>query len=177
MTVRAGEPFDTGRAVSDVEELLGAPLPEHGPTVAEGDPDTGEWSRTRGGGFLIAPIWESEDLTGVYGSEWEAASETAESHLDSLTRELERRWGGHRKVSMRVPLFRRRSGEPVPPLFGALCDEDCYGDLAVWGPVRAGGAVPGARRWVGVSLNQSDGDAPMIMVVVVSDSPVTEPEE
>jgi hypothetical protein len=29
-------------------------------------------------------------------------------------------------------------------------------------------------RWVGVSLNQCDGDAPMILVAVVTDRPVVE---
>ncbi|MER8087412.1 hypothetical protein ACFVZR_31130 [Streptomyces sp. NPDC058316] len=54
----------------------------------------------------------------------------------------------------------------MPPLYRALCDRDCLGDLAVWGPV--------AGRWVAVSLNQSDGDAPMVIVAVVADRPVVE---
>lgn len=40
------------------------------------------------------------------------------------------------------------------------------GDLAVWGPVDG--------RWVAVSLDQCDGDAPMILVAVVADRPIVE---
>ncbi|QHW33819.1 hypothetical protein GZH47_25490 [Paenibacillus rhizovicinus] len=59
---------------------------------------------------------------------------------------------------------------PTMTLFQALLDKDCYGDLAVWEPVSA-------RRWVAVSVGHSDGDAPMIMVAVVCDQPITELEE
>ncbi|MGP3984228.1 hypothetical protein [Streptomyces sp. KR80] len=48
MTARAGEAFETGRAVSDVEALLAEPVPAAGPTVDEGEPVTGEWTVTRG---------------------------------------------------------------------------------------------------------------------------------
>ncbi|MEV4973669.1 hypothetical protein [Streptomyces scopuliridis] len=171
MTVRAGEAFETGRAVSDVEALLVAPVPAAGPTTGEGDPVTGEWSTTSGAGFRIVPLWESDDLVGVYAPEWNEAEEAAEAYLARLVAELDRRWGAHRRVSMRVPLFRKLAGEPMPALFQALCDEDCLGDLTVWGPVSAG------RRWVAVSVNQCDGDAPMIMTAVVSDRPITELEE
>ncbi|MFJ6194933.1 hypothetical protein [Micromonospora sp. NPDC092111] len=160
--------------MSDVEELVAGPVPAAGPTVAEGDPDTGEWTGTRGGGFRVIPLWESDALTGVYGPEWGEREERAEEQLASLVRELARRWGAHGRVSMRVPLFRNQAGEPMPPLFQSLCDADCYGDLAVWGPVPTG---PDAdRRWVAVSVNQSDGDAPMVMAAVVSDQPITELE-
>jgi hypothetical protein len=64
----------------------------------------------------------------------------------------------------------------MPPLFQALCDNDSYGDLTVWGPVPVGGE-DGADRWVGVSVGHSDGDAPLVMVAVVSDRPITELEE
>ncbi|MFE2942099.1 hypothetical protein ACFXKG_24075 [Streptomyces sp. NPDC059255] len=168
MTARIGETFETARAVSDVLALLAAPVSADGPTAGEGDPVTGEWRVTRGEGFLIAPLWESDGLVGVYERAWTDAEQAAQGHLDSLVAELTKRWGPHRRVAMHVPLFRKQAGEPMPPLFQALSDEDCYGDLSVWGPV---GESP---RWVGVSVNQCDGDAPMIVVAVVSDRAVTE---
>jgi hypothetical protein len=161
--------------VSDIEALLAEPVPAAGPTVSEGEPDTGEWTVTRGEGFLIIPLWESESLTGVYEPEWNEVEETAEGYLADLVQELYRRWGSHRKVAMHVPLFRKQADEPMPPLFQALCDKDLLGDLAVWGPVAAG--PDAGARWVAVSINQCDGDAPMIMTVVVSDRPITDLEE
>ncbi|MFJ5722837.1 hypothetical protein [Streptomyces sp. NPDC093149] len=166
MTARSGETFATGRAVSDIETLLAGPVPAVGPTADEGEPGTGEWSATEGEGFRILPLWESDGLVGVYGPEWNEAEEAATGHLADLVGELDRRWGGHRTAGMRVPIFRDLAGEPMPPLYRALCDRDCLGDLAVWGPV--------AGRWVAVSLNQSDGDAPMVIVAVVADRPVVE---
>ncbi|WP_406058410.1 hypothetical protein [Micromonospora sp. NBC_00860] len=168
MTGRAGEVFDAGRTVSDIESLLVADLPTGGVPVGEGDPATGEWTGTRGEGFRIAPLWESEALTGVYGAEWNQAEEAAEANLALVVRELDRRWGAHRTVSMRVPLFRHQAGEPMPALFQSLCGLDCYGDLTVWGPMVTEG------RWVAVSVNQCDGDAPMIMTAVVSQLPIIE---
>ncbi|MEV8456637.1 hypothetical protein AB0467_02695 [Streptomyces sp. NPDC052095] len=153
-------------SVSRIERLLATPLPATGPTSGEGDPETGEWSATTGEGFRIEPLWQSDDLVGVYGTEWAAAEAAASDRLAGLVAELDRRWGTHRTAGMRVPVFRSTAGEPLPPLHQALCDADCLGDLAVWGPV--GG------RWIAVSLNQCDGDAPMILVAVVSDRPITE---
>ncbi|MFC7547190.1 hypothetical protein [Plantactinospora sp. GCM10030261] len=171
MTSRAGEAFSAARAVSDVEALLAVDLPTGGVAVSEGDPDTGEWTATTGDGFRIRPIWESDALTGLYGTDWTDAEEAAEEKLALVVRELDRQWGPHRPVSMRVPLFRDQAGEPMPALFRSLCDGDCYGDLAVWGPVSA---ATTDGRWIAVSVNQCDGDAPMIMVAVVSDSPIIE---
>ncbi|MEV4654397.1 hypothetical protein [Micromonospora sp. NPDC049301] len=171
MTSRAGETFATDRTVSDIEALLAADLPTGGATVSEGDPATGEWTVTRGEGFRFGPLWESEALTGVYGREWNEAEEAAAENLALVVRELDSRWGPHRRVSMRVPLFRDQAGEPMPAMFQALCDMDCYGDLAVWGPLTVGG------RWIGVSVSQCDGDAPMILTAVVSDRPITELED
>ncbi|MEU5960473.1 hypothetical protein ABZ777_04630 [Micromonospora parva] len=168
VTARAGQAFDTGRAVSDVESLLAAELPTDGEPVSEGDPATGEWTGTRGAGFQIIPLWESDDLVGVYGAEWNEAEEVATANLTLVVGELDRRWGPHRKVSMHVPLFRKQAGAPMPALFQALADLDCYGDLTVWGPTAAEG------RWVAVSVNQCDGDAPMIMTAVVSQFAITE---
>jgi predicted phosphate transport protein (TIGR00153 family) len=101
----------------------------------------------------------------------DAAEDAAEANLALVVAELDQRWGAHRTVSMRVPLFRDQAGEPMPALFQSLCDLDCYGDLTVWGPTVADG------RWVAVSVNQCDGDAPMIMTAVVSHAPITEPAE
>ncbi|GLZ58504.1 hypothetical protein [Micromonospora sp. NBRC 107095] len=168
VTAKAGQAFDTGRAVSDVESLLAAELPTDGEPVSEGDPATGEWTGTRGAGFRIIPIWEGDDLTGVYGTDWTDAEEAATAKLALVVGELDRRWGPHRRVSMHVPLFRKQAGTPMPALFQSLSDMDCYGDLTVWGPIAADG------RWVAVSVNQCDGDAPMIMIAVVSESAIIE---
>jgi hypothetical protein len=168
VTARAGQAFDTGRAVSDVETLLAEGLPTDGAAVQEGDPATGEWTGTRGAGFRIIPIWEGEDLTGVYSPAWNEAEEAATANLALVVGELDRRWGPHRKVCMRVPLFRKQAGTPMPALFQSLSDMDCYGDLTVWGP------TPTEGRWVAVSVNQCDGDAPMIMTAAVSQFTITE---
>lgn len=180
VSARAGETFDVARAVAGVEALLASPLPATGPTAAEGDPATGEWTVTTGEGFRIVPLWEGGSLDGVHGAEWDDAEEEAEAQLASLVKELEGRWGAHHQVAVHVLLLRqddgsdessllRQGGEPVPPLFEALLDEDCYGDLAAWGPVSAQG------RWIAVSVGRSDGDAPLVMVAVVSDRPIVAP--
>ncbi|WP_189541222.1 hypothetical protein [Streptomyces gelaticus] len=166
MTARAGETFGTVRAVRDIEALLAGAVPAAGPTADEGEPDTGEWSATAGEGFRIVPLWESDGLVGVYGPEWQQAEEAAAGHLAALVGELDRRWGTHRTAGMRVPIFRHGAGESLPPLYRALCDRDCLGDLTVWGPVEG--------RWIAISLNQCDGDAPMILVAVVADRPIVE---
>ncbi|MFI6651630.1 hypothetical protein ACIBI8_28995 [Streptomyces sp. NPDC050529] len=165
MSARAGEPFDIARAVADVEALLAAPLPATGPTVADGDPVTGEWTVTTGQGFRIVPLWEG-DAPG----EADEAEETADAQLAALTGELDARWGGHHQVAVHVALLLREHDERVPALFEALLDEDCYGDLSAWGPVSAPG------RWVGVSVGHSDGDAPVVMAAVVSDRPIVAPD-
>ncbi|PZT76888.1 MULTISPECIES: hypothetical protein [unclassified Streptomyces] len=144
MTARSGEPFDPARAVADVEALLAAPLPATGPTAAEGDPDTGEWRATTGEGFRIVPLWESPDEGDDVDDE-DAVEEAAEARLAALVAELETRWGPHHAVAVHVALLLRQEGASVPPLFEALLDEDCYGDLAVWGP------LPGRGRHVGFS--------------------------
>ncbi|MEV6161711.1 hypothetical protein AB0L71_07265 [Streptomyces sp. NPDC052052] len=170
MSSRAGETFTTARALADIDGLLGSPLPTSGPTAAEGDPGTGEWTATRGEGFRVIPLWEGEPLTGVYAPEWNDAEEAAEAHLAALVGELDHRWGPHRAVPLHVPLLRRQERVPVEPLFDALLDQDLYGDLAVWGP------VGDTDRWVGVSVGHSDGDAPLVLAALVSGRPVTVPD-
>ncbi|MFD6426052.1 hypothetical protein [Streptomyces sp. NPDC060198] len=168
MSVRAGETFDPGRAVAEVAALAAGPVPVAGPTVGEGDPGTGEWRATTGEGFRIVPLWEGDALTGVYGSDWTGAETAAQRRLEALVGELDARWGPHNRVAMHTALFRRQAGAPLPPLHAALLGEDCYGDLRVWGP------LPGRDRWVGVSVGHSDGDAPLVMVALVSVVPVAE---
>lgn len=172
MTVRAGEPFDLARTAAEVAALLTAPLPAAGPTVAEGDPDTGEWRATTGEGFRAVPLWESGDDEDR--DDPDEAEEEAEARLDALVAELETRWGPHHRVAVHVALLLKEEGTPVPPLFDALLDEDCYGDLAAWGPLPGPEDRPG-DRWAGVSVGRSDGDAPLVMAAVVSDRPITAP--
>ncbi|WP_335939565.1 hypothetical protein [Streptomyces sp. PTD5-9] len=171
MSARAGEPFDLARALADVDALLAGPLPTGGPTAAEGDPETGEWTATGGDGFRVVPLWEGDPLTGVYAPEWNDATDAAEAHLAALAGELDRRWGPHRPVPLHVPLLRRQRGDAVEPLFEALFSQDLYGDLTVWGPVGDAG------RWVGVSVGHSDGDAPLVLAALVAARPVTVPDE
>ncbi|GHH90092.1 hypothetical protein [Streptomyces capillispiralis] len=169
MTTRSGAPFDTGRAVSALRARLTTPLPPAGPAADEDDPATGEWALTRGDGFLLFPLWEGEPLTGVYGPAWNEAETAAEAHLRALTAELDRHWGPHRTVPLPVPPLRARP-EGFPEPFRTLAAKDCYGDLTVWGP------LPGApERWAAVSLNQSDGDAPLLLTALISARPLTEP--
>ncbi|MEW1642977.1 hypothetical protein [Streptomyces sp. NPDC091219] len=166
-----------GRELPDLYAVLVGPVPAAGPTVSEGDPARGEWTRTRGEGFVITPLWVGRPLTGVYAPERNALEEAAEARLSFLVGELDGRYGPHRHVGMHVPLFRKIAGEPMPALFQALCDEDLLGDLAVWGPVPTGRSDSPVRH-LAVSLSQSDGDAPMILSAVVSDQPVVElPED
>ncbi|MDK0522441.1 hypothetical protein [Streptomyces sp. ML-6] len=170
MSARAGETFALARALADVRELLAGPVPEAGPTVAEGEPGTGEWTTTTGPGFRIVPLWEGDSLTGVHGPEWNEAVDASESHLADLAAELDREWGPRRVVPLHVPMLRRQRGVQVEPLFEALFSEDLYGDLTVWGP------VVGTGRWVALGVGHSDGDAPLVLAALVSLRPVTAPD-
>lgn len=163
MTARSGEEFDAERAVSDIAAALAVSLPTSGPTTDEGEPITGEWTITRGAGFLLFPLWESNDFVGVYEPEWNVVEEAAEGHLTALVAELTRSWGPHRTVTMGPTLWQPPTTEP----FRTLVAKDCLGDLAVWGPVTESNS-----RWVAVSLNQCDGDAPMILTALITDSPI-----
>ena len=176
MTLQYGEAFDVAQAVADVEALLTEPVPAGGPTVSEEQPATEEWTLTRGEGFVLIPLWEGPSLLGLYDPEWNEAVEAGDELLAGLVQELYLRWGAHRKAAMHVPLFRKQEGEPMPPVYQALCDHDSYGDLTVWGPVPVGGEG-GADRWVALSVGHSDGDAPLVMVAVATDRPIIELEE
>ncbi|MFJ2025560.1 hypothetical protein ACIODW_17410 [Streptomyces sp. NPDC087897] len=171
MTSRAGEPFDVERAAAEVTGLLAAPVPAGGPTTAEGDPVTGEWTATAGEGFRIVPLWEGDPLTGVYAPEWNEAEEAAEAHLTGLARVLDGLWGPHRTVRLDGPMMRSQGGSPVEPLFEALFAEDLYGDLEVWDPVDPGG------RWIALIRGHSDGDAPFVLAALVGDRPIPEPAD
>ncbi|KAB2592142.1 hypothetical protein [Streptomyces arboris] len=166
MTSRAGESFVLPRAVAEAEQLLATPVPPAGPTTAQGDPATGEWTATEGAGFRMVPLWEGDPLTGVYAPEWNDAEEVSDAHLASLAEELDRRWGPHRTVRLDGPLRAWQTGAPVEPLFQALFAEDLYGDLTVWGPVGPDG------RWFAVTVGHSDGDAPLVLAALVSDRAV-----
>lgn len=171
MTSRAGEEFDAERAAAEVTALLAAPVPAAGPTAAEGDPATGEWTVTVGEGFRIVPLWEGHSLTGVYAPEWNEAVEAAEGHLAVLARALDDHWVPHRPVRLHVALLRWQAGTPVEPLFEALFTADLYGDLVVWGPLAPDG------RWAALTVGHSDGDAPLVLAALVSDRPITEPDD
>ncbi|GGP79329.1 hypothetical protein [Streptomyces sindenensis] len=166
MTSRAGQPFDLGRALTEVGELLTAPLPPTGPTEALGDPATGEWTATQGPGFRVVPLWEGDPMTGVYAPEWSDAEEAAEARLRSLAEELGHRWGPHTEVPLHGPLLRWQGGSAVDPLVEALFRQDLYGDLVVWGPVGTTG------RRIALTLGRSDGDQPLVLAALVSDRAV-----
>ncbi|GAA0632555.1 hypothetical protein GCM10009535_05330 [Streptomyces thermocarboxydovorans] len=173
-----GQPFDLQAALEALDAALSAPVPASGPVTPESDPATGEWAGTRGEGFRLLPLWQGPWLSGVYGADWSAAEEQAESHLTGLTAVLDDRWGPHRTVSMRVPLFLTRTGpDPHPPLpepFGTLAAMDYFGDLSVWGPLHPPAASDDVPRWLSLSLNQPDGDAPMVLTALVTTHPVEE---
>ncbi|MFJ2741435.1 hypothetical protein ACIO3O_17425 [Streptomyces sp. NPDC087440] len=175
MNARGGESFEAGRARAEIEALLAGPVPASGPTADERQKYTGNWLSSRGAGFVIAELWAGENLDGVYGREWDAAEEQASGHLDALAAELDARWGAHEEVGMAVAVFRATADEPVPPLCTELRRLDAFGDLRVWGPVRAPGGD--ADRWVGISVNQIDGDTPHFLIAVVTDRPIRELRE
>jgi hypothetical protein len=171
VTSRTGEAFDATRAAGEVTDLLAAAVPADGPTSAEGDPATGEWTVTTGAGFRIVPLWESEPLTGLYDPEWSAAVDVATGHLAAVRELLEPAWGPSRTIGLDGPLVRWQQDRPVEPLFEALFDEDLYGDLQVWGPIGPTG------RWVAVTVGHSDGDAPLVLAALVADQPINQPAE
>jgi hypothetical protein len=166
---RAGETFDADRAAAEVVDLAAAAVPDAGPTTAEGDPATGEWTVTTGAGFRIVPLGEGEGLTGVYGGEWSDATEGGVEHLNALSKALETRWGPYRTIQLHGPLLRWQMDQPVEPLHEALFSMDLYGDLHVWGPLPTG-------RWLATTIGHSDGDAPLVLAALVTDHPITQPE-
>ncbi len=148
------------------------PLRGGGPTELEYDPYTGEWVRTRGEGFVLAPLWESRSLYGVSYEEWHDVVDGGDLNAMSLVAALTRRWGAPRTVVMRPVMFQPLPCEPMPPVLEALSDVDNYGDLTVWGPVPAGPG--GAARWVGVSVKHCDEKAPLVLMAVVADREIVE---
>ncbi|BFO14946.1 hypothetical protein SHKM778_13340 [Streptomyces sp. KM77-8] len=100
----------------------------------------------------------------MYGREWNEAEERAELHLMTLAARLDARFGPHRTLVMRP------TGVVHPEPFRTLVAKDCLGDLRLWGPLPSG-------RWAALSLNQSDGDAPMILTALVTDRPLTRPPD
>ncbi|WP_051767258.1 hypothetical protein [Streptomyces sp. NRRL S-37] len=73
---------------------------------------------------------------------------------------------------MRALLLRRGSGEGFPEPFHTLSAKDCYGDLTLWGPLPPTLPSPPLGRPL---PQQSDGDAPLILTVLITDHPLTEP--
>ncbi|WP_236240173.1 hypothetical protein [Streptomyces sp. CC228A] len=172
---RQYDEFDRDRAVADIDALLERAVPEAGPTEAEWEPLTGERAGARGEGFVLATLWESRWLDDVSGEEWNEEVEGGDLKALDLAAELSRRWGAPRRVAMHPAMFRHQAGEPIPPVFRALCDVDNYGDLTVWGPVPAGPG--GAARWVGISVGHGDDKAPLVLMAVVTDREIVELED
>ncbi|OII63863.1 hypothetical protein BJP40_22595 [Streptomyces sp. CC53] len=164
--------FDRDRAVADIEVLLARPVPADGPTESEYDPLSGERTGTAGEGFVLARLWASRWLDDVSVDEWHAEVAGGDLKALDLTAELTRRWGPARQIAMHPAMFRHQAGEPLPPVFQALCDADDFGDLTVWGPVPAGPA--GAERWVGISVGHGDDKAPLVLTAVVTDRDIVE---
>jgi len=166
LTVRAGEPFDASRAGAEVTELLVADVPAAGPTTAEGDPATGEWTGTTGAGFRIVPLWEGESLTGLYDAAWAAAEGIGTTHLTHLAEVLSAHWGPHHVITLDGPLLSWHQSQPVHPLFEALFRQDLYSELHVWHV---------GTRWIALTVGHSDGDAPLVLAAVVSTEEIQQP--
>jgi hypothetical protein len=172
VNARGGEAFETTRALAEIDALLAGEVPAAGPPVYALQPCTEDWLSVRGEGYAVAELWAGHDLSGVYDEEWTAAQEAASGHLDDLTKELDARWGTHRKAGMRVPVCWSEGDPPLPPLYRELRRLDALGTLRIWGPVRAPGGD--ADRWAGVSVSQIDGDRPFFLIAAVTDRPIEE---
>ncbi|MGB2571764.1 hypothetical protein ACPFP2_25415 [Micromonospora citrea] len=167
MTVVRGLAFDASRALEAITALLTGPVPSPGnPTVIDSDPCTGEWVATRAAGFVLAPLWEGPDLTGLRDPEWTEQLEAGDRHLAALTGTLDGQWGPHRVLTI-DHLIRNPQAER-PPVHAALLRQDLYGDLHVWAPDQAGG------RRLAVVLGHSDGDQPLTIAALVAAGPLPE---
>ncbi|MDO3700186.1 hypothetical protein Q3W71_00640 [Micromonospora sp. C28SCA-DRY-2] len=167
MTVVRGLAFDVSRALGAIAALLTGPIPSAGhPTLVDSDPHTGEWLATRAAGFVLAPLWEGPDLTGLRDPEWTEQLEAGDRHLATVTATLDERWGRHRVLTIdhliRNPLADR------PPVYDALLRQDLYGDLHVWTPDQA------PDRRLAVVLGHSDGDQPRTLAALVAAGPLPE---
>ncbi|MCX5204020.1 hypothetical protein OG897_21530 [Streptomyces sp. NBC_00237] len=175
MTPPEGAPFDLDRALAGVDALLAGPVPAGGPPEYEIEPYTGAALSVRGEGYAITELWSGHDLLGVYEAKWQAAQDLAYGHGDELLKRLDARWGAHRDVGTYVAVMWSEGDPDLPPLYEELRGMDALGTLHVWGPVRAPGGD--ADRWVGISVNQIDGDRPFFLTAVVADRPIEELEE
>jgi hypothetical protein len=169
------EAFEAARALAKIDVLLAGDIPASGPPVSEIEPYTGAAYSVRGEGHAITELWSGRDLLGVYEAEWQAEQDLAYGHRDELLKRLDARWGAHRDVGTYVAVMWSDGDPELPPLYEELRSMDALGDLHVWGPVRAPGGD--ADRWVGISVNQIDGDRPFFLTAVVTDRPIEELEE
>lgn len=130
MTVVRGLAFDESRALNAIAALLAGPIPSAGaPTLIDSDPHTGEWLATRAAGFVLAPLWEGPDLTGLRDPEWTEQLEAGDRHLATLARKLDEQRGPHRVLTINHLI--RNSQADRPPVYAALLRQDLYGDLHV----------------------------------------------
>ncbi|MEV2240422.1 hypothetical protein [Micromonospora sp. NPDC049891] len=167
MTVVRGLTFDVSRAIGAIRALLTGPIPSAGsPTLVESDPQSGEWLATRATGFVLVPLWEGPDLTGLRDPEWTGHLEAGDRHLAILTRTLDEQWGRHRVLT--VDYLIRNPQADRPPIYEAVLRQDLYGDLRVWTPDQAPG------RHLALVLGHSDGDQPLTLAALVTAGPVPE---
>ncbi|WP_204004530.1 hypothetical protein [Micromonospora lutea] len=167
MTVLRGLAFDVSQALGAIAALLAAPISsaDH-PALVDSDPHTGEWSATRAGNFVLAPLWEGPDLTGLRDPEWTEHLEAGDRHLATLAGALDEQWGPHRLLT--IDHLIRNPQADRPPVYDALLRQDLYGDLHVWTP----GQAPDRR--LAVVLGHSDGDQPLTLAALVTVGPLPE---
>ncbi|SCF17995.1 hypothetical protein GA0074695_4055 [Micromonospora viridifaciens] len=167
VTVVRSLAFDAPRALRAIAALLTGPIPSAGnPTLIDADPHTGEWLATRADGFVLAPLWEGPDLTGLRDPEWTEQLEAGDRHLATLAGKLDEQWGPHRVLT--IDYLIRNPQADRPPVYEALLRQDLYGDLHVWAPDQAG------DRRLALVLGHSDGDQPLTLAALVAAGPLPE---
>ncbi|MFI7552785.1 hypothetical protein ACIBQ2_23905 [Micromonospora sediminimaris] len=167
MTVVRGLDFDVSRALGAVAALLTGPIPSaSSPTLIESDPHTGEWVATRAAGFVLLPLWEGPDLTGLRDPEWTEQLEAGDRHLATLARALDEQWGPHRVRT--VDYLVRNPQADRPAVYDAIFRQDLYGDLRVWAPDEA------PERQLALVLGHSNGDQPLTLAGLVTAGPIPE---